>query len=451
MASLILSIDLGSTQFKAGVFALAAGGVPAQLGVAAHELVYAPAPADEVELECAVIQAALRGVIGGALNEARVNAGQIQAIAITSQAQTFTIADAQGQPRGRFISWQDTRARAACADLQRHPEFASFQEHASFCSLIPNLLLCQLRHLRDMNPRQLGSANHVLPLPTFLVCELTGENWLDDNLAAMSGLFSLKLGTWWPAALASCGLTVQQLPKICASGTVVAHTTRAAERYGLAAGIPVMLAGNDQTAGAYGAQVHRHHALLLTLGTALVAYTCSDQAVAPHPALIRGPYPGGRFYAMEADGGGGSLIGWAFGVLEQCPDYDAFFRAAETSPPGSLGLVFNPDLAATLGRWENIRSVHQLPHFARAVLESLVRRHVAMAHDLSVDLAQTPVLIAGGGSHRPLWVHLLGEALQQPVRAVSADPLLGAASLACALLEPSVTGADPNRPARNRN
>ncbi len=65
----------------------------------------------------------------------------------------------------------------------------------------------------------------------------------------MSALFSLELNDWWPAALAAAGVAPAQMPQVVSIGASAGLTTAKAAAFGLPAGIPVILAGNDQTAG----------------------------------------------------------------------------------------------------------------------------------------------------------------------------------------------------------
>ena len=191
-----------------------------------------------------------------------------------------------------------------------------------------------------------------------------------------------------------------------------------------------MLAGNDQTAGAFGARLDEQGGLLITLGTAQVAYACHAALAQPDPAVIRGPYPGGRYYRMAADSCGGSIINWAKTVLAGCETDEAFFAAAGRAAPGSGGLAFEAELPSGRGAWRNIGLEHRPAEFARAVVECLAGCMARMIAALDVDLTKTEVLAAGGGSRSEVWVNLLSERLGRPIRTTEADPAAGAARMA---------------------
>lgn len=411
---MILAIDLGSTSFKAAIFDRRLR----QVAVGSHRLNHRFGAGGHVEIDVASVHTALRG----ALTAAKVRNHEIRVIALTSQAQTFTLVDSRGKARQPFISWQDSRAARACAELKR--ELKDFARHCSFADLLPALQVSLLRHVRP------ASGLTALKLPSYVVRLWTGESVTDNNIAAMSGLYSLPMQDWWPQAVRASGLRAGQLPTIVPVGEIAAVTTAVARRFGLPAGVPVVLAGNDQTAGGYAAGLEKQQSLLITLGTAQVAYACCGRMPPPRPGTIRGPYPGGRFYRMAADGCGGSVVNWAKGILKDCGDDASFFQQAGQAPSGSHGLLFDASLDTGCGSWRNLGLHHTDADLARSIIESLSRRMGGMVKGLGVEVKGRTVLAAGGGSNRPLWLREIGALLGARLVATEANPLLGAARMA---------------------
>lgn len=423
---MILALDLGSTSFKAGVF----DGALTLRGLASRPIENRYAPGGCVELEAEEVATAFQHVLRGAIDEAGVSPKTLSALAVTSQAQTFTIVDPAGRAKMPFISWQDTRAQETCELLKRDPKLADFARHPSFGEILPVLQVCQLEHLQTSRPGFLTREDRVVSLPTYLVEECTGTFAVDDNLAAMSGLYSLDLDDWWPPALEVCRLESRQLAKLVSVGSVASFTHHGAARFGLLEGVPVVLAGNDQTAGAFGAELHEEGGLLITLGTAQVAYACADDLPAPDGTTIRGPYPGGLHYRMAADSCGGNLISWAGTFLAGCETDSAFFCRVDDAEPGCGGLEFDVESPRGEGAWRNIGLHHTSADFARSVVECLVRRMAVLVRRLGVDRSAGKVLVAGGGSRSDAWVRILSEELGAPLTVTEADPLRGAARMA---------------------
>lgn len=421
---MILALDLGSTRFKAALYDEALREVATGSAPIPHTF----GEAGLVEIAAADAVVACAAAVRECLAAGKTPA--VRALAITSQAQTFTILDGAGTPQIPFVSWQDVRGGTAVAALAQTPGFAEFAEHSSFSEILGALQVAQLRRLGKEMLGCLASPQHVVHLPSYLVELLTGENVIDDNLAAMSGMYSLRLRAWWPAALAATGLAAEQLSRVVPAGSIAARTGAGAAACGLPPGVPVIFAGNDQTAGAYGAEVHRDDSLLVTLGTAHVAYRACAAEPRPAPGLVRGPYPGGRWYCLAVGSCGGNLVNWARTVLAGCGTDAEFLALAATAPAGCRGLVFEPDAPEGRGAWRNIGLHHGPAEFARAVLEALCRRMGELARRVSVGAGPARVQLAGGAAESALWREVLAQELGVAVERTTAGPLLGAARMA---------------------
>ncbi len=423
---MILGIDLGSTVFKAEIF---------DDGLACFGRGSAPVPydntsEDRVEMPVNTTENSLRDAITVAVNDAGIEPETIEAVAVTSQAQTFTVLTETGTSKWpAFISWRDTRCEHRNVAAEKLSDFAV---HSSVGTCLPGLTVAKLAYLRERDDMPVIAVNdRVAWLPTYFVEKWTGHSVIDTNLAAMSGLYSLADGGWWNKALEICELRKSNLPGLAPLGAVAGHTTAAATKFGLPADIPVVLAGNDQTAGAYGAGIHEQDAVLVTLGTAQVVYACQDQLPAPAPGLMRGPYPGGRFYQLGADNCGAGTVNWTRTVLPGCESEAEFDRAAASAPPDCHGVRFVVADNSGLGHWTGIENQNAtVADQARAVLVCLTQRLGNMLDKLSVDASRHPVLLGGGGSESAPWRECLKQQLNlEFTRVGAASPPLGAAKI----------------------
>ncbi len=423
---MILGIDLGSTVFKADLFDSALR----CRGRGSAPVVYGPPDGNRVEMPVAENEAALRVAIAGALRSAGCQASAVRAVAFASQAQTFTVRSPDGRARFPFISWRDTRCEDHNVAAQALTDFGA---HCSVADCVPELTVAKLAFLREQAVRPPVSPDDlVLWLPTWFVLELTGRAVVDANLAAMSGLYSLTLGAWWPDALELCGLRARSLPALAALGSVAGATTASAAKCGLPAGIPVILAGNDQTSGACGAAIHETDAVLVSLGTAQVVYASLPAMPAAASGLMRGPYPGGRFYQLGADSYGAGTVNWARSVLPGCTREKDFDKAAAAAPADCHGVRFVADGPAGTGRWTGLdHPAATTADQARAVLVTLTERLGTLLDLLNVDTRKHPILLGGGGSESAPWRDCLRRQLKLDFSRVSAaSPPLGAARMA---------------------
>lgn len=415
----MMGIDLGSSFFKVEVFDDALRCI----GSASAPVVYSE-DNGRVEISVADCELALHDAILGAIQASGCKPVDITAIAFASQAQTFTIRTPEGKAARPFISWRDNR------DVPGNPANAlkDFDAHCSVCECQPALTVSKLAGMQGA----VKDDDLVLWLPSWFVLQITGRAAVDVNLAAMSGLYSLQDGDWWPDALTLCNITPRNLPELSALGAVAGLTTEAADRYGLPPGIPVVLAGNDQTAGAYSAGIHAQGSLLISLGTAQVAYISLPELPQPLPGTMRGPYPGGRYYRLAADDFGAGTLNWARKILPGCASEKDFDRAAASAPAGCRGVRFIADGPSGTGHWIGVEgTLATTADKARAVIETLVERMLAMVEKLTPVPGQRNVILCGGGARSEPWRDCLAQRLGVPlICKEDVAPSIGAARMA---------------------
>jgi|GEM_PF-914384 len=422
---MFLGIDLGSTYFKAELF----DGALQSLGQGSAPVIYGPAEGTRIEMPIAETEAAFRDAIAGALSAAGCVASDLKAIGITSQAQTFTVRAIDRQARGPFLSWRCTLDDFTISE----DVLPNFGMHASFGKCSPGLTVSKVAFLQQHSEgKAIRATDGLRWLPTWFVEELTGHAVVDENLAAMSGLYSLVEKNWWPDALRLCGLSISHLPALKALGEAAGPTAVGAARFGLPTGIPVVLAGNDQTGGAYGAAIHENGAVFAGLGTAQVVYACMPALPKPVPGLIRGPYPGARFYRLGADSYGSGTTNWARSVLPGLSNVKAFDAAVEEAPADCHGVRFIPDGPAGSGRWTGLEHPDAtVADQARAVMMVQVERLGALFDAVQAETQTKRVVLSGGGAASVPWRAMLAKRLHaEIIPKLEISPSLGAARMA---------------------
>jgi len=408
---MILALDLGSTNLKAGLFDARGELLAERLRPLPYTIAYA-------EFDVQDFGRLAEELINEVCAAAGRSRRDVQRIGIASQAQTFTILDAQDRPRMPFLSWIDPRAGAEATDLAVALG-APFHRHCSFPEPTGQLELAKLLWVRRHHPDWLPPDARVVPLPTYLAWRLSGLWVTDRNLAAMSGLYSMVEGTWWPAALGQIGIRAEQLPALVEPGQPVAAT---------GGSITMVLAGNDQTANAYG-NVTRPGELLLVLGTALVVYRRTGAAPGPYrPATCWGPYPGGGYYELAVRTEGCAALDWAREALLPDTPLERFMELACGSLAAAVVPLFYPVRMNAPDAWEGQGSVAAR---ARAVIEGIcfsVRQLIE--EELGMASGTRALCVCGGGSRSDGWLQMLADVLGAEVRRGTGDALRGAALMA---------------------
>jgi len=447
---LILAVDCGSTNLKGALFDAALN----RLAEAAVPVRYSRDQGPEVELPAEDLWRGFCQVAREACQAAGVSPRDITDVALDSQAQTFALIDAAGQPLTPFYSWLDRRAEAATAALTARLGDA-FHEHCSFAPPIPQLQICKMRWLADHDPARVRQAAAMAMLPGFIAMRLGVPNTTDLNLAAMGGACSLARGTWWLEAIAAAGFALEQMPRLVDVGTAV-HATAAPADAAFRTRLRVTFAGNDQTAGAFGNACERG-GMVVTLGTALVVYRHTGRTPGPyHAGACWGPYPGGSFYELSTIDEGCQALDWARQQILPGEPPQAFDRAAQgviDAARQEAAPLFWPQRLRGPEAWSGESTETALR--AYAVLEGIgfaLRRLIEVT--LQAGGQADEIAALGGGSRSAVWLGILADVLGTPLTQGRGDALLGAAAMATgARLGPPATARrtafppDPRRQA----
>ncbi len=427
---LILALDLGSTFFKAALFApdgrrVAEESVPVP---------YSRRDGVHVELDPEEIWQSAAALIRKTCRAVGVGPESAGCISIASQAQTFTLTDASGKARMPFLSWLDKRAQAESAELTAALG-ADFHRHTSVPSPLPDLQIARLLWVRRHQPKVWGDATCVMPLPSFIAQRLAGVWITDRNLAAMSGLYSIPRNDWWTEALSAVGLSTGQLPKLVNTGEMIPACAPSPELK-LSPDVKLVLAGNDQTAGAYGNGAHAG-AWVVTLGTALVAYRHAGARPGPFGARsFWGPYPGGGHYELAVRSEGCAALDWARAQLMPSSTVEEFHRLAAAAAADPFAHRSDPNARprfypAAMGSPLAWAAKGEPGATALAVLEGIgYSLRQLIFEDLRADVPPARLRAIGGGSRNPAWLQILADILACPVARGCADGLDGAWAMA---------------------
>lgn len=415
---MILAIDCGSTNHKAGLFdrqlqRLASASVPLEYSVRTRA---------RVEFDPERYWQSTVALIRQVCAKAGVNPRVINTVSITSQAQTFTLLDESGRAMLPFLSWADKRAQAESRELTERFG-TSFHRHCSFPSFLPQLQIAKLLWLRRRQfPGGWPLHTKIVSAPAFLALRLAGVHCIDKNLAAMSGLFSLAHNGWWTDTLSACSIEPADCGALVEIGAAVEACAPCAE-LDLSPRLRVVFAGNDQTAGDF-ANRSDVSKIIVTLGTALVAYRFASHAPGPFsPEGCWGPYPNGGYYELRTRDEGCSALDWA--VSQLTPGNEArFFQLATRGRRGACR--FDPQLIRSPNAWS---CPAVLEDMAIAVLEGICFSVRDLVKAIGPATQHPSVTVIGGGSGSDFWLELLADVLQRDLRRGTGDNLLGAAMM----------------------
>ncbi|GAB3618178.1 gluconokinase [Okibacterium endophyticum] len=287
---LSIGIDIGSTNTKIALIAADAGepivgdaGIDApHTEVRELETRSFPTPASAPDLLTGVMDA-IRDVVqvpdGSSDPTDPVTSGQPVTIGISSMAETGVALDADGLPLTPLIHWNRRRPNDAhTAGVSGSTVFDEIGPEEFFAATgvqpVPKAPLAVWHGLRRDDPALWRRMAHWAGVADLLALELTGTLATDHTLAGRTGAYLLPaFGEPVPAGfdpwlLSVVGLAPYRLATVTEPGEPAGGLTRAAaQRTGLAPGLPVYVCGHDHAVGAWGAGVREPGQVADSLGT----------------------------------------------------------------------------------------------------------------------------------------------------------------------------------------
>jgi xylulokinase len=389
---------------------------------------------------------ALREVVGSLAAE--VSSERWAGIGLSGMIPTLALADADLDPIGPAITWEDERAeedgevfRAVVGGDDIYRRTGQWVDG--------RYLLPMWRWIERHEPSRAAAARHVLGAKDLLFAQLTGVVATDPSTATGFGCFSLAGGRWDPEL---AGDLLPRLPDVRATTWSAPLSPRAADELGIAAGVPVALGAADSVAGALALGAVRPGDAASLWGTSTVILGVNDALVFDkrHRFLVT-PLALGDAWGLEMDlVSTGSAFAWT-AVLLGLDSEGAVLDLAALAPfganglrflpflgPGEQGALWDPSLRGTL---HGLTLTHGREDVARALVEGIAiehRRCLGVLDDAGV--APHQVIAAGAPIASTAFASLLADASGRTV--VRSNVGTSASALGAALVAAAAAGAD---------
>ncbi len=415
---LILAVDLGTTEAKAGLIRADGGLVATARAGYAMDVDAGEGRAEQnPEAWWTALAAVSRELMG--------DGERVAGVCVVGQGPTMVPVDDDGRATHPAITWMDGRPAAEAPELERTIGLRGWG-----LGILP-----AARWLERTDPGAAAATRWYLNAWEWAAFRLSGT-------AAATRSFGQVLPE--PGDVARAGLAVDRLPPVVEAGTVLGGLTPgAAHALGLPAGVAVLAGTVDSFASFHGAGLSDPGDAVDTGGTSGGLAVYWDHAVQV-PGIWAAPAPlPGRWFIGGAMTATGKALDWLDErVLAGGPGPDALIAEAAGVPPAAGGLVFLPYLAgerspiwdpAARGAFVGLTLAHGRAHLARAVLEAaaLALRHLATPIR-AAGVRIEELTVTGGTARSDTWNQIKADVLQVPVAvpAVREAAVLGAAILA---------------------
>lgn len=214
-------------------------------------------------------------------------------IGLSAMLPTLVCLDADGEPVGNAIVWEDTRAEPQAERLRvAHPDAVAYERTGQL--LDGRYLVPMFARIAERDPDAAARTGRIVGAKDYLFAQLTGELLTDPSTAAGSGVYDLRSGDYargpWP-----------ELPPIAASSETRPLDAGVARLVGAIPGLPVALGAADSVLGAeaLGARPGKDIAVISGTSTVVLGLR-EDPAVEPQRRALVTPLSG-RGFGLEMD------------------------------------------------------------------------------------------------------------------------------------------------------
>lgn len=434
--AVILSLDLGTTHCKAGVFRLDGTAVRiVSLPMITHQSKHHTAyfdPAEVIQLVNTIIQQATEG-----LTE------HVAAVGIASMAESGLLIDrASGNPLTRIIPWFETSSQPFAEQIINHSNplecYQKFGLQVSFkCSLTKILWL---QHTKRHNL----DSSLWLSMADFIAHWLSGAYGTDYSLAGRTMAFRVDTKHWDADWLKNWGLHASIFPPANPSGTPIGTTQHAIG--GLPVGTPVAICGHDHVCAAFATGGSNQELIFDSMGTAETLVGALPERSLTVEDFDNGLQYGchispGMAYWMGGISASGGSVEWLRSLLApSLVSYAALEQLLARASSTPTRILYFPYLwgsgsphidSKARGAFIGLTAAHRQEDFFKAVLEgiSFEMEFIRRAGEKMMSGAINTLIAAGGGTRYREWMQIKADVSGCQIK-VSANPeatLLGAA------------------------
>lgn len=418
-----LGLDIGTSVIKAALFD-AAGRECAE---AAERMQLLPAPIGWSELDGdAVWQVAVRVIRALFVNSA-YRPDDVRGIGVTGVMVGAWLMDAAGRLLRPPVLWNDARAQGLVDTLlTREPQLFSkvFTHSGSMMQL--GCTLPVIAWLKRNEPETLARASHVLCAKDYIRYRLTGRIATDESEAAMAP-GSARTRDFHPDQAALLGIEdfTHLLAPVERGETLAGEVTAEASALtGLVAGTPVAIGTGDTGACVLGAGAYKPGQAVTVLGTTCLNGVLFDHAMyEPRDLGLLFIIPGRRWMKTMVNVAGTTVLDWCLNAL--CPEiaggerpYETLGALAETSRPGSEGVIFVPYLSASgviapriepraRAGFHGLAPHHGRPQLVRSIYEGMAYA-IRDCYE-AIGGAGEGIRLSGGGARSPFWAQMISD------------------------------------------
>jgi xylulokinase len=423
---MLLAVDVGTTQLKAGLFDL--DGQPRTRAEVPLALLPNPDPLRHEADPRAWVEALRRAA--AALGA--TGAAPLDAVVVSGNGPTLVPVGADGAPIAPAMTWMDRRGI----------EEARTVSEASGAPSDPTFYLPKALWIFRNRPRLYEQARWFFSCPEYLAFVLTGV----PSMFLPTPQYTRYI--WDEPLIAALGMDPGRFPPFVPSGRILGRVSPAGEAAtGIPAGVPVVSGGPDFIVSLLGTATIAAGRACVRAGTSEGVNLCSDRPISDRRLLCVSHVAPGCWNVSGMISTSGKALEWCRGALGRAGEsWESLFAEIEKVPAGADRLLFLPYLAGeraplwdprARGAFVGLTLNHGSAAMLRAVAESVgfaIRDVVAAMEELGLPVQD--LRITGRPARNRVWNQIRADIAGRRILVPEAEDsdLAGDACLALAAL-----------------
>lgn len=345
------------------------------------------------------------------------------AVSFSSAMHSLIPVDTNGTALHPMITWADVRSEKIASELRQSAQGEAIYRQTG-TPIHPMTPLCKLIWLRENEEDLFNKTAKFISIKEYIWYKLFNRFEIDYSLASATGLFDIIKLRWSDEACQLAKLTTDKLSEpVDTNYTQKNLRASAATLLGIPQTTPFVIGASDGCCANLGSHVTDGGTAALTIGTSGAVRITGTAPVYNFAAMTFNYLLNHNTYVSGgAVNNGGIAIDWLLkkflNIGKPTDDsYKDLFKAIETVPAGSEGLLFLPYLygerapiwdANSSGAYINIQPQHSQQHFLRAALEGVCYALTDVVNSLEKASAKIEQInISGGFINSLTWVQTL--------------------------------------------
>ncbi len=329
----------------------------------------------------------------------------VEALLISSQAQTFTAVDSSFSPLCNGIVWLDERAEKQADSL--FVQLSEFSKSSGFYRPLSVQYIAKLLWLKENESNIYKKAKAFPLINEYLVYKLTGKFYSDKTSFAMGGMYDFRTGEINRTLLTILGLSERYFPTIDDAAKrfeLISPDIR--RKWEVNSRFPVVLCGNDQGASACGAGLHKTGDVNINFGTAMVIYTITDKLIVDLTvSQISGKHPvGNNFFLLNVESNFGLQIRRLKNKYFAQETYDELFKTYLRYTDAEPVIVGEQDLP-------DIHSAEEIGAFCSGVIKNYLNKLIAHLQQIKTAAQIDKLSLSGGMTNSTVWLNIMEKTL----------------------------------------